>query len=117
MIEHSSTIEEGGCLQCVSKCKACRLFICESKTAKSFHTDYRVSILGKIDCSTVGVCYLVNVKVCRRSSVGSTINNFKFRWQNHKSHIRKSVRSCEIATHYNSEFHDLVKEPLKEVFT
>ena len=45
--------------------------------------------------------------------MGSTINNFKSRWQNHKSHIRKSVRSCEIATHFNSDFHDLVKEPLK----
>ena len=113
VVEHSSTIEEGGCFPCVSKCKACRLFICESKTAKSFHTDYTVNILGRIDCNTVGVCYLVNDKVCRRSSVGSTINNFKSRWQNHKSHIRKSVRSCEIATHFNSEFHDLVKEPLK----
>ncbi|KAL5258256.1 hypothetical protein ACHWQZ_G013033 [Mnemiopsis leidyi] len=95
VVEHSSTIEEEGCFQCVSKCKACRLFICESKTAKSFHTDYTVSILGRIDCNTVGVCYLVNDKVCRRSSVGSTINNFKSRWQNHKSHIRKSVRSSD----------------------
>ena len=113
VVEHSSNIEEGGCYQCMPRCKACRLFICETKTAQSFHTDYSVSILGRIDCNTVGVCYLVNDLVCRRSSVGSTINNFKSRWQNHKSHIRKGVKSCEIATHFNSEFHDLVKEPLK----
>ena len=105
--------EEGGCYHCSSGCKACRLFISETKTAHSFQTDYIVNIHGRLDCNTVGVCYLVNDKICRRSSVGSTINNFKTRWQNHKSHIRKNAKSCEIATHYNSEFHELVKEPLK----
>ena len=57
VVEHSSNIEEGGCYQCMPRCKACRLFICETKTAQSFHTDYSVSILGRIDCNTVGVCY------------------------------------------------------------
>ena len=66
----SSNVGEEGCFQCTSKCKACRLFIRESKTAKSFHTEYTVNILGRIDCNSVGVCYLVNDKVCRRSSVG-----------------------------------------------
>jgi len=60
------------------------------------------------------VCYLVKDKVCRRASVGSTVNNFKTRWQNHKSHIRKAVRSCEISCHLNdNQFHNLTKEPLK----
>ena len=113
VVEPSGSMEEGGCFHCNSKCKACRLFICESKTAQSFHTEYIVNITGRLDCNTVGVCYLVKDKVCQRSSVGSTINNFKTRWQNHKSHIRKGVGSCEIACHFNSELHDLTKEPLK----
>ena len=104
---------EDGCYHCQSGCKACKLFIVQTKTATSFHAGYTVTIQGKLDCNTVGVCYLVNDKVCRRSSVGSTINNFKTRWQNHKSHIRKGIKSCEISCHFNSEFHDLTKEPLK----
>jgi len=58
--------------------------------------------------------YIYIYKVCRRASVGSTVNNFKTRWQNHKSHIRKAVRSCEISCHLNdNQFHNLTKEPLK----
>ena len=42
---------------------------------------------------------------------------FKTRWQNHKSHIRKAVRSCEIACHFNDkEFHTLTKDPLKTFY-
>ena len=88
------------------------MYIRESKTAQSFHTDYTVNIQDRLDCNTEGVCYLINDKICRRSSVGSTINNFKTRWRNHKAHIRKGVKSCEIARHFNSEFHDIIKEPL-----
>ena len=110
----TSTEDEGGCYHCDSRCKACRLFICESKTAQSYHSGFTVNIKGRLDCNTIGVCYLVRDKVCRRASVGSTVNNFKTRWQNHKSHIRKAVRSCEIACHFNDkEFHTLTKDPLK----
>ena len=109
-----TNIEEGGCYHCNSRCKACRLYICESKTAQGYHSGYTVNIIGQLDCNTVGVCYLVKDKVCRRASVGSTVNNFKTRWQNHKSHIRKAVRSCEISCHLNdNQFHNLTKEPLK----
>ena len=109
-----TSTEEGGCYHCNSRCKACRLYICESKTAQSYHSGFTVNIRGQLDCNTVGVCYLVRDKVCRRASVGSTVNNFKTRWQNHKSHIRKAVKSCEISCHFNdTQFHDLTKEPLK----
>ena len=111
-MELSGSSKDSGCFHCESLCKACKLFIKASKTAQSFHTDYIVNIKGKIDCNVEGVCYLINDKVCRRSSVGSTINNFKTRWRNHKAHIKKGIRSCEIARHFNSDFHQLVKEPL-----
>ena len=113
MISPSTSIDEEGCYHCTSACKACRLFISVSKTARSFHADYTVNIRGRLDCNTPGVCYLINDKVCRRSSVGSTINKFKIRWQNHKSHIRNNARSCEIAKKNNSEFHELTKDPLE----
>ena len=110
----TNTTDGGGCYHCDSRCKACRLFICESKTAQSYHSGFTVNIKGRLDCNTIGVCYLVRDKVCRRASVGSTVNNFKTRWQNHKSHIRKAVKSCEIACHFNdNEFHTLTKDPLK----
>ena len=113
MVLSSNNTEEEGCYHCASACKACRLFIINSKTARSFHAEYTVNIKGKLDCNTPGVCYLINDKICRRSSVGSTINKFKIRWRNHKSHIRINARSCEIAKHFNSDFHELVKEPLE----
>ena len=105
--------EEGGCFHCKSRCKACRLFILETKTAKSFHSDFIVNIKGKLSCDSVGVIYLINDKICRRSSVGSTINKFKTRWANHKSHIKNNIHSCEISMHFNSDFHEIAKEPLK----
>ena len=105
--------EEVGCHHCESGCKACRLFIVSAKTAKSFHSDYSVTIASRITCNTVGVCYLINDKVCRRSSVGSTITDFKTRWGNHKSHIRTDAKTCEISKHFNSEIHDLTKNPMK----
>ena len=108
----SDESEEEGCYHCKVRCKTCKLFLCETKTAQSYHTDFKVNIQGRIDCNTVGVCYLVNDKICRRSSVGSTINTFKVRWRNHKSHVRKDVKSCEISRHFNSEFHNIVKDPL-----
>ena len=44
--------------------------------------------------------------------MGITINIFKTRWRNHKAHIKKGIRSREIARHINSDFHQLVKKPL-----
>ena len=109
--------EEIGCYHCEPKCKACLQFLCCTKTAKSYHSDYIVNISSRITCDTPGVCYLINDKICRRSSVGSTLYEFKTRWRNHKSHIRKDRKTCEISKHFNSEFHNLIKEPLAEFDT
>ena len=113
----SNINEEKGCYHCESKCKACLQFVCSTKTAKSYHSDYIVNISSRITCDTPGVCYLINDKLCRRSSVGSTLYDFKTRWRNHKSHIRKDRKTCEISKHFNSEFHNLIKEPLAEFDT
>ena len=88
VLEPSGHIEGSGCSQCKPLCKACKLFIQESKTAQSVHADYIVNIKGRIDCNIEGVCYLINDSICRRSSVVSTINNFKTRWRNHKAHVK-----------------------------
>lgn len=77
VVEPTGNIEESGCFHCKPVCKACKLFIQESKTAQSFHADYIVNIKGRIDCNVEGVCYLINDKICRRSLVGSTINNLR----------------------------------------
>ena len=105
--------EDNGCWHCKPKCKACKLFIKESKTAKSFHSDFIVNIQGKLTCDTLGVIYLINDKTCQRSSVGSTVSNFKTRWSNHKSHIKQNRRTCVISVHFNNgEFHDIPKSPI-----
>ena len=42
---------------------------------------------------------------CKKQGVGSTIS-WKPRLNNYKSHIKKNVRSCKIATHFNEECDD-----------
>ena len=41
-------------------------------------------------------------KKCKKQHVGSTIL-WKPKLCNYKSHIKKNVRSCKIATHFNDE--------------
>ena len=104
---------DNGCYRCESGCKVCDLYIKETHTAQSFHSDFVVNIQGKLTCGTIGVIYLINDLLCRRSSIGSTENNTKVRWSNHKSHIKMNRRTCEISVHYNdSEFHNITKDPL-----
>ena len=62
----------------------------------------------KLNCKSPNAIYLIDDLVCNRSSIGSTITGTSIRWRNHKSHIRKSVKSCEIANHF-SNFHNLDK--------
>ena len=72
------------------------------------------NIQGRVTCDSSGVIYLINDKICHRSSVGSCITDFKTRWGNHKSHIRHDPPTCQISIHFNGEFHDIVKNPLNE---
>ena len=46
-------------------------------------------------------------KKCNVQYVGSTSNEFKIRFRNHKSSMITKKRTCEVAIHFNKEPHTL----------
>lgn len=109
----SANSPDNGCFTCDAiRCKFCKFFLKTAKNAQSYHSDITVRISGHLNCGSSNVIYLINDTVCKRSSIGSTTDAVKDRWANHKSHIRKGIKSCEISNHYNSSFHVLTKEPM-----
>ena len=105
----NETLEvNNGCYKCEAKrCVICKNFLVEGKTFSSYHTQSIFSIKHNLSCTSRCVVYLINDKVCCKSNVGCTID-FKTRWQNHKSHIKKKRSTCEISTHFNNAEYDEV---------
>ncbi len=84
----------------------------ETDTITSYHTDKSYTIKHDLTCTTEGVIYLLNDRVCRRSYVGSTITDMRTRAANYRNHIRTQHKGCEIATHF-AEHEDLHPLPVK----
>ena len=96
------TNPELGCFKCESLCKLCRDFMeCPNKI-KSFHTEQEFNFKHKLNCKSPNVIYKLDDNVCKRSYIGSSVSGMAIRWPNHKSHIRKSVKSCDIANHFSN---------------
>ena len=51
------------------------------------------------------VIYLATCKKCRVQYVGSTSNEFKVRFRNHKSAMLTNKTTCELALHFNRVEH------------
>ena len=98
-----------GCYKC-NKCTFCKNFLVECKTFSSPKTSQSFAIKSNITCSTEGVVYMINDKKCPEIFyIGYTKDNMKVRWRNHKSHIKASHKSCEIASHFISKANDVHK--------
>ena len=97
-----------GCFKCDNNCKLCKDFLFCPPKIKSLNCDQEFQFKHRLDCKSPNVIYLIDDLICKRSSVGSTILGMSKRWSNHKSHIRKEVKSCEIANHF-SNLHNLDK--------
>ena len=82
------------------------LFLDSPNCIWSFHTKEIFNFQHRLTCTDSNVIYKIDDIICKKSSIGSTTTDFKTRWQNHKSHIKKGVRSCEIASHF-TEFNHL----------
>ena len=92
----------GGCFKCNKvRCHVCEFYLVEGNTFSSYQCPQTFNISKKLSCNTQGVIYLIQDIICKRSSVGSTINDFASRWSNHKSHIKNNFRKCEVAVHMN----------------
>ena len=73
----------------------------ETKTLTSSKTNQIFKIKSRITCNTLYVIYLIEDILCADVFyVGYTKQTMKVRWPNHKSHIKKLHKSCEIASHF-----------------
>ena len=79
--DHSAT----GCFKCRKKCDLYKNHFKKDKIFYSTRTHRYYTIRQHLDYKSKNVIYLANCKKCRVQYVGSTSNEFKVRFQNHKS--------------------------------
>ena len=96
-----------GCFKCTAKCDLCKKFLKESNCFTSTSTSRTYPITQILSCKSKNVIYLVTCKKCNVQYVGSTSNEFKIRFRNHKSSMITKKRTCEVAIHFNKEPHTL----------
>ena len=89
--------ETGGCFICSSRCGLCKNFLIQDSNFKSLSTGRTYKINQNLSCSSKIVVYLDSCKKCNLQYVGSTSTEFKVRFRNHKSSMRrnkKKVQAC-----------------------
>jgi len=92
-----------GCHHCQKSCTLCKNFLREARTFTSPKTSQTFKIRSHIDCNTKNVIYLIlDLKCTDIFYIGYTTDCMAVRWRNHKSHIKKSIKSCELASHFVS---------------
>ena len=90
-----------GCKPCPKTCTLCKNFLQEAKTFSSPNTTQNYLIRSSIDCNTKNVIYLIlDLKCSEIFYIGYTTDCMAVRWRNHKSHIKKGIKSCELASHF-----------------
>jgi hypothetical protein len=67
----------------------------------SYNTSASFPIRSTLTCATPYLIYIIRDTVCGLDYIGHT-EDIKARWANHKSHIKRYVKSCELATHMQS---------------
>ena len=105
-----NTMSQKGCFKCDrASCITCKLYLVETKTFTSYHTETIFNIQHKLSCKSTCLVYIINDHKCHKTYVGCT-TNFATRWPNHKSHIKKRKSTCELSTHLNDiEFESVHK--------
>ena len=103
----------GVCKPCAKSCVLCRYYLKESRYFKSYHCNKTFPICHEIDCETENVIYMINDIICKRSYVGCTTTSTRLRFSNHKSHLKKLRRTCELSGHFsmNQFIHKLDRQP------
>ena len=83
-------------------CNLCKKFLSEDTTTiQSMSTLAIHNIHETISCQDKHVIYVISDLVCNKQNVGSTDGTMRIRFANHKSHIKKHVKTCRVATHFN----------------
>ena len=96
-----------GCVKCHKRCDLCLHYLKQSDHFQSFATGRSYKIRQRLSCTSSNVIYLASCSKCSLQYVGSTSNQFKVRFRNHKSDMLRNKRSCEVAIHFNDTPHTL----------
>ena len=104
---HYSNNTPVGCFKCKNKCDLCKHYLVENKIFHSACTGRFYSIRQDVHCRSKNVIYLVTCKTCKIQYVGSTSNEFKVRFRNHKSAMLTNKATCELAVHFNRKEHHM----------
>ena len=105
---NNSSNDRVGCFKCNSgRCDLCKNYLQGSVKFTSFATKRFYHIKQELSCKSKNVIYLVSCNKCKLQYVGSTRNEFKVRFRNHKSSMLTKKKTCEVAIHFNSKPHKL----------
>ena len=86
------------------KCSLCKLYLsddCDSIISSSTSESHKIN--QTINCTDPHVIYCITDLICVRQNVGSTDVTIRSRFSNHKSHIKKYVKNCRVACHFNED--------------
>ncbi len=90
-----------GCYPCPKTCTLCKKYLRKAKFFSSPNTTQNFKIRSHIDCNTKHVIYLIlDLKCTDIFYIGYTADCMAVRWRNHKSHIKKGIKSCALASHF-----------------
>ena len=96
-----------GCHAC-GKCYVCKQSFLSPCVKFSSHYSKQVFPITKyITCQSNNLIYLIECRTCKQSHVGYTTSNLPKKFSNHKSHIKKGIRSCKLDNHFLDIDHDL----------
>ena len=73
------------------RCQICN-FVEEGESFTDSLGNRKYVINYEFDCDSIGVVYLIKCKRCSRQYIGSTINTFMIRFNNHKSSLNRYGR-------------------------
>ena len=74
-----------------SRCQTC-LNVNNTDVFQSFVTKESYKINHKFDCDSKCIIYLFSCKTCGLQYVGSTVERFRFRWNNYKNCQREAAQ-------------------------
>ena len=81
----------GSCICNSPRCLTCNN-IKECDTFTSHVTKETFKIINHFNCNSKCLIYLFSCKVCKKQYAGSTIDKFRYRWNNYKNYQRNAER-------------------------
>jgi peptide-methionine (R)-S-oxide reductase len=109
-------------------CKPCgkpRCFWCpiisNTHSFKSEKSGRHFKLLHELNCQSPWVIYVFTCVICKKQYVGKSETPLNIRLNNHKSHIKNSINSCELAEHFikNKDNHvfsrDITIHPIETI--